>query len=103
MIPADGGNFRDMAGCSQFTVKQDSELRSCEPRVVIGFSPSLPYCTIFSLISSDIVDLHIYMYACLFIPVTVYATHTLNAAAALARGPAPVTVPIHLFCLLAGD
>jgi len=26
MIPADGGDFRDMAGHSQFTVKEDSEV-----------------------------------------------------------------------------
>jgi len=51
-------------------------------RVVIGPSPSLAYCTIFIVMSSDVVDLH----NCIFIRTShclYLCTHRLRAAATL--------------------
>jgi len=84
---------------------EEKKLQSVMPTfVVIGLSPPLAYCAIFSVISSHVVDLHICIcmrvssYQSLIVPV--YSTHRLHDAAALARPAraAPFNVLIWLTC-----
>jgi len=76
--------------------------------VVIGFSPPLAYCAIFSVMSIAVVDLHSCKCMCVFFVPAIDCTSVRIGCTPQLRsrrpaGAAPLTVPIHLFCLLAGE